>query len=62
MFNKVKSKDLFVKRFCLTYELVIYSFNYIFFNSDGCMEFCFSDVMCALLTQIILPISSSGFC
>ena len=31
VFDKVKDGDLLVKRLCLRYELVIYSFHYIFF-------------------------------
>jgi hypothetical protein len=32
VFDKVKDGDLLVKRLCLMYELVIYSFHYIFFQ------------------------------
>ena len=48
VFDKVKDGDLIVKWLCLRYELVIYSFRYIFSNANECLRFSFSVMLCVL--------------
>lgn len=55
VFDKIKDGDLLVKRLCLRYVLVIYSFHYIFFNADVSLRFSFSVMLC-------VPCSFMFFC